>query len=192
MPAFDQLLLNTQRLRLRPYKPSDAEALFAIYSDVRVMRYWSYPPWPSIDKAHEMIGKDATALAAGEHVRLGVETVEDARLIGHCSLFNLNTQCQRAEIGYGLTFAAWGHGYMHEALTALLNYGFAELALNRIEADIDPRNAASAKTLERLGFQNEGFLRERWVVDGEVSDSGLYGLLRRDWLARTPRPQSSL
>ena len=59
------------------------------------------------------------------------------------------------------------------------------LALNRVEADIDPRNAASANTLERLGFQNEGLLRERWVVDGEVSDSGIYGLLRLDWLART-------
>ena len=190
MPAFNQVLLNTQRLRLRPYRPSDAEALFAIYSDVRVMRYWSYPPWPSIDKAHEMIAKDATALAAGEHLRLGVATLDDARLIGHCSLFNLNAQCRRAEIGYGLAFDAWGHGYMHEALTAVLNYGFTEIALNRVEADIDPRNAASAKTLERLGFQNEGVLRERWVVDGEVSDSGLYGLLRRDWLARTPTPRS--
>ncbi len=187
MLAFDRVTLNTQRLRLRPYTPSDAEALFAIYSDVRVMRYWSYPPWSSIDQANEMIAKDATTLAAGEHLRLGVETVDDARLVGHCSLFNLNAQCRRAEIGYGLAFDAWGHGYMHEALTAVLNYGFSELALNRVEADIDPRNAASAKALERLGFLNEGLLRERWVVDGEVSDSGLYGLLRRDWLARTPR-----
>ena len=66
----------------------------------------------------------------------------------------------------------------------LFRSGFIELSLNRVEADIDPRNAASAKTLERLGFVKEGFLRERWVVDGEVSDSGIYGLLRRDWLAR--------
>ena len=185
MPAFDQLILTTDRLRLRPYVASDAEALFSIYSDVRVMRYWSYPPWPTIDKAHEMIAQDATALAAGDHLRLGLETRGEARLIGHCSLFHLNAQCQRAEIGYGLSFDAWGHGYMHEALTAVLSYGFAELALNRVEADIDPRNAVSAKTLERLGFQREGFLRERWVVNGEVSDSGLYGLLRRDWFART-------
>ncbi len=184
MPAFDQLILTTERLKLRPLAASDADSLFAIFSDPRVMRYWSTAPWTSVDKAHEMIAKDATALAAGEHVRLGMETVADGRLIGHCSLFNFNVQCQRCDIGYGLAFAAWGHGYMHEALTALLNYGFAELSLNRVEADIDPRNAASTKTLERLGFQNEGFLRERWVMDGEVSDSGLYGLLRRDWLAR--------
>ena len=114
-----------------------------------------------------------------------MEMVDDAHLIGHCSLFIFNAQCQRAEIGYGLAFAAWGCGYMHEALTVVLSYEISELALNRIEADIDPRNLTSAKTLQRLGFQQEGFLRERWVVDGEVSASGLYGLLRRNWLART-------
>ncbi len=49
------------------------------------------------------------------------------------------------------------------------------------EADIDPRNAASAKSLERLGFIKEGHLRERWIVEGEVSDTDLYGLLRSEW-----------
>lgn len=184
MPAFDHLNLTTERLKLRPLAVSDAAQLFSIFSDPRVMRYWSSAPWTSIDTAHEMIARDANALAAGEHVRLGMESVADGRLIGHCSLFNFNAQCQRCDIGYGMAFDAWGHGYMHEALTALLNYGFAELALNRVEADIDPRNLASAKTLERLGFQKEGFLRERWVVDGAVSDSGIYGLLRRDWRAK--------
>ena len=191
MPAFNQLVLTTERLKLRPLVASDADALFAIFSDTRAMRYWSSAPWVSIDKAHEMIAKDAAALPAGEHLRLGLETADDGRLIGHCSLFNFNAQCQRAEIGYGMAFDAWGRGYMHEALTALLNYAISELVLNRIEADIDPRNVASAMTLERLGFMKEGFLRERWVVDGEVSDSGIYGLLRRDWLTRTPAPHSS-
>lgn len=58
--------------------------------------------------------------------------------------------------------------------------------LNRIEADIDPRNLGSAASLECLGFVREGHLRERWVVDGEVSDSWLHGLLRRDWKALPP------
>lgn len=70
-----------------------------------------------------------------------------------------------------------------EALRALLDHGFGALQLNRIEADIDPRNAASACSLERLGFTREGLLRERWIVDGEVSDTSLYGLLARQWRA---------
>jgi ribosomal-protein-alanine N-acetyltransferase len=67
----------------------------------------------------------------------------------------------------------------------MLEHAFQRLDLNRLEADIDPRNAASARTLERLGFQKEGHLRERWIVNGEISDTGLYGLLRREWLERT-------
>jgi len=74
---------------------------------------------------------------------------------------------------------------MHEALQALLRYAFQTLDLNRLEADIDPRNVASARTLERLGFQKEGHLRERWIVNGEISDTRLYGLLRREWQERS-------
>ena len=70
---------------------------------------------------------------------------------------------------------------MHEALVALLQYAFADLNLNRVEADIDSRNRASAACLVRLGFTREGLLRERWIVDGAVSDSELYGLLRSEW-----------
>jgi RimJ/RimL family protein N-acetyltransferase len=70
---------------------------------------------------------------------------------------------------------------MHEALQALIDYAFGPLGLNRIEADIDPRNSNSARSLERLGFRMEGVLRERWIVAGEVSDTGYYGLLRKEW-----------
>ena len=60
-------------------------------------------------------------------------------------------------------------------------YAFEVLDLHRIEADVDPRNAASIRTLERLGFQREGYLRERWQVNGEIQDALFYGLLRPDW-----------
>jgi RimJ/RimL family protein N-acetyltransferase len=56
--------------------------------------------------------------------------------------------------------------------------------MRRLEAEIDPRNTASAKVLERLGFRQEGFLRERWILRGEVSDGGIYGLLAAEWTAR--------
>ena len=74
---------------------------------------------------------------------------------------------------------------MNEALQTLVAYAFTTLNLNRLEADIDPRNTASAKTLERLGFQQEGYLRERWIVGDEISDTAFYGLLRREWAQTT-------
>jgi len=78
----------------------------------------------------------------------------------------------------------WGAGYMLEAMRGLVRFAFEEMQLRRLEAEIDPRNAASAKLLERLGFVREGLLRQRWDLKGEVTDSGLYGLLRAEWAAR--------
>ena len=72
----------------------------------------------------------------------------------------------------------------HEALVAVVDYAFGPLGLRRLEADTDPRNEASNRALERLGFVREGVLRERWRVADEISDTFLFGLLAREWHAR--------
>lgn len=184
LQRFDQLTLRTARLLLRPLRPDDAPALFGVYSDPRVMRYWSTAPWTGIETAHALIARDLTEMQHGGYLRLGLETREGRELVGTCTLFDFVPQCRRVELGYALASARWGRGYMHEALVALLGYGFDTLDLNRVEADVDPRNLASTRSLERLGFHHEGHLRERWIVGGEVSDSGFFGLLRRDWMRR--------
>lgn len=183
VPAFHELLLTTPRLHLRPLTPADAPALYATFADPETTRYWSTSPWTSIEEAQKLIAKDMNALPACEYLRLGLERRDNGKLIGMCSLFQWVRQCRRVELGYGMHRAHWGRGLMHEALSELLRFGFDALDLNRVEADVDPRNGASVRSLERLGFVKEGHLRERWIVDGEVSDTSLYGLLRRDWLA---------
>jgi RimJ/RimL family protein N-acetyltransferase len=70
---------------------------------------------------------------------------------------------------------------MNEALTALVDFAFGTLAMRRLEADVDPRNAGSLHALERLGFRREGLLRERWKVNGELQDSVVLGLLSHEW-----------
>lgn len=185
MPGFDRLSLRSERLHMRPLRAEDATALFAIFSDPRVMRYWSTPPWAAIDQARAFVERDRAAMKVGDSLRLGLERIDGGGLIGQCTLFSLSAQSRRAEVGYAMGADAWGHGYMHEALVALLNHGFTAMNLNRVEADIDSRNAASARSLERLGFQREGLLRERWIVAGEVSDTALYGLLAREWAGRS-------
>ncbi len=175
--------LNTERLLLRPLVETDVEVLYTIFSDVAVMRYWNTAPWEHMGEARDAIANDFEARRTGNYLQLGIEKNADAQLIGTCTLFNFNHQCRRAELGYALARSAWGRGFMPEALSALIDYAFAELKLHRIEAEIDPRNRASAKTLERLGFLKEGHLRDRWMVNGEVSDSDLYGLLVGDRLS---------
>lgn len=184
MTAFDSIRLVTPRLVLRQHVPGDAAALFAMHSDPQVMRYWSTPPWTSPETAVEALERHRRKVAAGEYVQLAISLAGDDSLLGTCTLFSFYAQCRRAELGYALARPAWGKGYMHEALTALLDFGFGELGLHRVEADADPRNTHSTRSLERLGFTREGLLRERWIVGDEVSDTAFYGLLAREWRAR--------
>ncbi len=185
MPALTPTVLATPRLRLRWLEEGDAAAQFALFSDPKVVRYWSSGPWTDMAQADEQVAKTLAGYRDGSGVRFGIEL--DGRLIGNVCLFAFSEQNRRCELGYVLGSAYWGHGYATEALGASLEYGFRELGLNRVEADIDPRNGASARVLERLGFCKEGYMPERWIVNGETADTAVYGLLKRQWDARRVR-----
>jgi RimJ/RimL family protein N-acetyltransferase len=172
--------IRTARLILRPLSESDVPALFAIHADPKVMRYWSGTVWKVDQRGRAMVARDLDH-SLDDHLRLGIELAETGQLIGTCTLFQINDQCARAELGYMLGSFAWGKGYMREALRAFIAHSFTEMNLSRLEADTDPRNEPSLQLLGSLGFVKEGHFRERWVVDGEVSDSAMFGLLRREW-----------
>jgi len=172
------------RIALRPLGRADAGDLLAIFGDPQVMRYWSGAPWTGTDQALRMLDADRDAAATGSALRLGITMADDDRVLGTVSLFNRSEANRRAEIGYALARRAWGQGLMHEALGLWLDWAFGPLGLHRLEADVDPANAASRRCLERLGFRLEGVLRERWIVSGEVADTALYGLLAREWRGR--------
>lgn len=173
--------LRTARLDLRAISATDVDALFAIFSDPQVMRYWSRGPYSSPEELQAYFEATEQAFLSRSQLRWGLARREDGRVIGVCSLYAIDANNLRADIGYILHKEAWGLGYMQEALTAIFDYAFEVMSLRRIEADIDPCNAASIASLERLGFQREGLLKERWLVDGEVSDSLMMGLLRKSW-----------
>lgn len=183
MNSFTDVVLHTDRLVLRPMAMADTDALFAMRADPEVQRYGSHAPWTERQTAIDYIARNEKAMAEGAHAQFAIERRADGVVVGTCTLFHLDAQSRRADCGYVLLRSEWGQGYATEAMTALLDWGFGKLALHRVEADIDPRNNASAKVLERLGFRHEGHLRERWIVAGEISDSGLYGLLAREWAA---------
>jgi RimJ/RimL family protein N-acetyltransferase len=176
--------LTTTRLVLRETTPGDVDAVFEMESDPVAMRYWSRPPMTDIAEARASVERAMGHFAARTGIRWMIALAADDRALGHVAVFSFNEQSGRADIGYGLARRNWGQGYMHEALIAVVDYSFGPLGLRRLEADIDPRNLASVRALERLGFEREGLLRERWQVADEISDSVLMGLLAREWHAR--------
>jgi RimJ/RimL family protein N-acetyltransferase len=173
--------LHTARLRLRPFNESDANALFALHSNAYVLRYWDSPPWNDRQRAELFITACRDIADAGTGTRLAVDRVADGAFIGWCSLTRWNPDYRSASMGYCFDDACWGHGYATEAARAILQWAFDTLDLNRVQAETDTRNAASGRVLEKLGFVREGTLREDCVVNGEVSDSWVYGLIKREW-----------
>ena len=172
---------QTARLTLRPFGDADAEALFALHSNTNVLRYWDSPPWRDRNRAGRFIAACRRMAEAGSGVRLAIDRDSDGTFIGWCSLTQWNPDYRSASLTYILDEAAWGRGYATEAACALLRWAFETLDLNRVQAETDTRNDASVRLLEKIGFVREGTLREDCVVNGEVSDSFVFGLLRRDW-----------
>ena len=182
--------INTTRMRLRWITEEDVDALYRIFSHPEVMRYWGAPALANRDAAVRLLEEIHENFQKRASMKWGIADLGTDELIGTATLFNLNLDNRRAEIGYGLDRAFWRQGYMHEALQVLLSYAFNVLELHRVEADVDPRNVGSIRTLEKLGFQREGYLRERWHVNGEIQDALFYGLLRPEWEAIV-RPQEA-
>lgn len=173
--------LRTARLRLRPFTDEDADDLFALHSNAYVLRYWDSPPWTERGHAERFIAACQQMADEGTGARLAIDREHDGTFLGWCSLGRLNSDYRSAALGYCLHETAWGHGYATEAARALLQWAFDTLDLNRVQAEADTRNAASARVLEKLGFLREGTLREDCIVNGDVSDSWVYGLIRREW-----------
>lgn len=179
--------LFTERLVLRALDEADERAVFDMHASPEAMRWWSTRPWTDPAQARAYVARARAAFAERQSLRWAIALRDGTAVVGTATLFSIDAQCRRAEIGYMLSQAQWGRGYMTEALTAVLDWGFDVFGLHRVEADVDPRNEPSLRLLERLGFVREGLLRERWIVNGEVCDTAFLGLLRGDRTARSSR-----
>lgn len=173
--------IGGERVRLRPLLEADVPALFEIFRDPEVMRYWSSPPLADIAAAHALLADIRGHFEAKTLFQWGVARLDDDRVVGTTTMFQIDHDHRRAEIGFALGRAYWGQGYASDAVTALIRFAFDSLDLHRIEADPDPQNAASIGVLVKQGFKREGLLRERYFLNGEPQDAEYYGLLRREW-----------
>jgi RimJ/RimL family protein N-acetyltransferase len=175
--------IETPRLRVRLVAVTDLPALLAVNGDAEVTKFLPYPTWASLTDGEAWWQRMQGIQAGGTALQFVIaqrEAQRDAdreadRAIGTCLLFRHDESSARAELGYVLARSCWGRGLMHEALSALI------MGLRRLEAEVDPRNAASGRVLRRLGFTREGLLRQRWVAKGEACDVEVHGLLRHEW-----------
>ena len=175
--------LATDRLQLRPVTMEDIEFIYTLFAAPETNLYSSYDNLKTIEEAKEMY---ETYLKPGfpTHFRLLIELKDSKTPLGTLGLYLYSEKNRRAELGYDLAKEHWGKGYMTEAVSEVIRYGFTELGLNRIEATVDTRNTSSFRLLERVGFRREGLLRQRHYYRGSYQDELYYGLLKLDWKKR--------
>ena len=176
-------VLDTPRLRLRHPRPSDGPAVLAIFGNPQAMRYWSHEPLADPKAATHYIASMDEGFAERALFQWAITEPAADELIGTVTLTSWQRVNRRAELGYMLSPAHWGKGFASEAVRAVLRFGFEAMDLHRVEAELDPRNEASARLLERVGFQQEGLQRQTWYLYDEWCDSALYGILRADFIA---------
>lgn len=174
-------IIETERLVLRKLLESDAEYWHRNLSDYDVAGLIGMDPLQNVIDTKEIIVSFSNRYEKDTGMAWAITLQETGAFIGTCSWESLDKHNFSGEIGYDLLKDYWGQGYMTEALRPVIDYGFLNYNLNRIEAHTATINKASRSLLERLGFSLDGISRESAFFRGEFRDGCLYSLLRREW-----------
>ena len=176
-PSKAAPILETERLRLRPFRAADAKALHALYGDAENLRYWGVDPSPSLAETRRMM-RWHVAYHPFRYMLWAVEEKKSKRLIGMINYHRRDMRERRVDVGWMMLPGLQGKGYMTEAGRALLRYLIDKLRIHKVEALIRRENKPSAALAKRLGFRLEGGpIRDRWLKDGRWHSVMLYGLI---------------
>ena len=174
--------LAGERVRLREFRLDDLDDSDAILGDDRVTRWLSFDSRTREQQAAVLTGaiERAQQIPRTEYY-LAATTHTDDRLIGFVRLGLSGVQA--AKLGAAIAAEHWGHGYALDATRTIIAFGFTTLGLHRISGAIGPDNAASIALVTRLGFTEEGRIRDHVFTNGAWRDSILYSLLIHEWKA---------
>lgn len=145
--------LVTPRLLLRRARPDDVDAIHAVLSDPRAMRYWATPPHEGIDQTREWLN---SMIEAPQDLSEDFVIERDGSVIGKVGAHRL------PDFGYILHPDHWGAGLAFEAVGAFLVQAFTRPDIDHLTADTDPRNAGSIRLLQKLGFRETGRAERTW------------------------------
>ena len=178
---FDEpLVLETERLRLRPVTMNDADDLYEIFADELVMKYYDRLPLKTREEADDLAKMFIDCMEKRTMLRWGIEEKSTGRLIGTCGFFCFSDINQKAEVGYDLRRDRWGMGLMTEALDRIIRFFYEKTNVNRIEAFVEVPNLGSMGVLKKLGFVNEGTLRQYEMCRSELIDITIWSVIRSD------------
>ncbi|MEE3809182.1 GNAT family N-acetyltransferase [Lysinibacillus fusiformis] len=172
-------VLETARLRLRELTLEDVPAIFRCFSNEAVTSYYGQEPFVDTQQAKQAIKQFAKNFEQKRGIHWGIERKDSNEVIGTIGFHLWSAAHHRAEIGYEIHPDYWRQGYIKEAVQKVIAYGFQDMNLNRIGAVVFLENEASSQLLMKLGFQQEGILRDYMYQNGQAYDTFIYSLLKR-------------
>lgn len=172
--------LSTARLRLRQFRADDADEMHTCFADPEAMRFWNQPVYTKRVETERSV-RNFIDCTPSYYRFWAVADAADDRCLGLVNYHDGHIRSRRASIGYMITPTRHRQGLAAEAVTAMLDFCFAELGLHRIQAFIHPDNSASIGLVEKLGFSREGLLRDHLRVGEVWRDDLLYALLAPEW-----------
>ena len=178
--SFPLEKINCDKVYLRNIDISDAEAIFDIYSDAEVTRFLDFPVMKDVNHAENFIDDVLLGYLNGDLLEWAIIENKKDTFIGTIHFAQWDYKHGHAKIGFALNKNWWGRGIMKDLLSPFIQFGFKELRLNRIQANINPLNNACKKLFEERGFQREGLLRERYMLLGQPHDIIIFSLLKNE------------
>jgi len=176
--------LATDRLTLCRHDLSDTADMFVLRSDPEVMKYLDTYPAKSKEEIKEKILEIRKDFDEKIGINWIVKLHNKEEAIGYMSLWRIDKNNNRGEIGYALKKEYWRKGIAKEAAEAIINFSFETVGLNTLMANTNTKNIASQNLLKKLGFMQEAHFREDFYFDGKYLDSAIFGLTKRDWLSK--------
>jgi ribosomal-protein-alanine N-acetyltransferase len=178
-------ILETARLTLRKLKPSDVSDLKEWLSDISLYQYWGKRPGKS-DLNPELIFQKNDKPTKSFH--WGIIHKTDSKVIGEMWVYLIEND-RMAKVAFRLSPVYQGTGLVAEALVQVVAFCFEKTELRRLWSDVHILNAASYKTLEKIGFKREGHIREGKMVN-TYCDYYLYGMTKSDYINITDKMKS--
>ena len=170
--------LKTDRLLLRQFRPEDIDNVFYALSHPDVIPYYGIS-FRTLEETQVQMDWFAELERAGTGIWWAICSPDDATFYGACGLYYIQPQHRKGETGFWLLPEHWGRGIMREALPVMLDYGFQQLQLHRIEAFVESENQNSKRILEKLDFAYEGTMRECEIKNGRFISLAIYARFRQ-------------
>lgn len=181
--SFDSFpCFEAKNIRLRKLKPEDADSMLKYFSDKQVTKYLPEDAQKKeIDEIKDLINNVNEGFKKRNKIRWGIADKRKSKVIGDGGYYKIDKKNNIGKISYRLSKNYWGRGIMSKSLRYIIKFGFESLNLNRIEASVIPANEGSIRLLNKIGFINEGVLRQALYKDNKYYDLAVYAILSNDY-----------